>query len=364
MQPRRSVLLAICIILFIYFEIHSCSKDEIASPDGPKPPVESIILGATDIYFHDADFGCVTGSLGTLMITGDSGKTWKGAVIDQGILSDIQFLDVSNGWLVGKDGALYTTADGGATWAKAIPAGYPPEEDFSKLYFVNESVGYILGYHGVYKTENAGASWQNNWLPAVPYRGAWDMSFIDDRTGFLLGSRYTDADPVTLYRTTDGAATWSEVQGAKTSVLRTILTVSFVDAMTGWAGGGVIMKTIDGGETWQTQVAAATVREFQFLDNRYGLAVGGRMILQTKDGGDAWQNITPNDERISDLRGVYFVDASNGWVVGRGKDERLDEKLYKHTIVLRTSDGGKTWQITDFSYDCTDIQNVEEAIGS
>ena len=364
MQPRRSVLLAICIILFIYFEIHSCSKDEITGPDGPQPPVESIILSATDIYFHDAEFGCVTGCLGTLMTTGDGGRTWNGAVVDQSVLSDIQFLDMSKGWLVGKHGALYATVDGGAAWTKAIPAGYPSEEDFSKLYFVSDVLGYVLGYHGIYKTENGGASWQNNWLPNVPYRGAWDMSFIDDRTGYLLGSRYTDADPSTLYRTTDGAATWSEVQGARASVLRTVLTIYFVDAMTGWAGGGVIMKTTDGGETWQTQVTAATVREFQFLDGRCGFAVGGKTILQTKDGGDTWKNLTPDDERITDLRGVYFVDANNGWVVGRGKDERLGEKLYKHTIVLRTSDGGETWQISDFPYDCTGIQNVEEAVRS
>ncbi len=364
MQPRRSILLALCIILFIYFEIHSCSKDEIAGPDGPKPRVEGIILTATDVYFHDADFGCVTGSLGTLMTTGDAGTTWKGAVVDQCSLNDIQFLNKSIGWLVGKDGALYSTDDGGAAWTKVIPAGYPPDEDFFKLYFVNENVGYVLGYRGVYKTENGGASWQNNWLPLVSYRGAWDMTFVDESTGYLLGSRYTDTDPSILYRTTDGAATWFPVQGARTSILRTVLTVYFADAVTGWVGGGVIMKTTDGGETWRTQAAMATVRKFYFLDSQYGFAAGGRTILRTKDGGETWENVTPKDERITDLRGVYFVDANNGWVVGRGKDERLGEKLYKHTIVLSTSDGGATWAIKDFPFDCTGIRNLEEVAGS
>jgi photosystem II stability/assembly factor-like uncharacterized protein len=364
MQPRRTVLLAICIILFVYFEIHSCSHDEVAGPGDPNPPVESIILSATGVYFHNADIGYVTGSLGTLMVTTDAGTTWKGTVIDQGNFSDIQFANPLEGWLVGKDGALYETVDGGSAWAKSVSSGYPSEEDFSKLQIMSDRVCYLLGYHGVYKTEDGGANWLNNWLVAAPYRGAWGMSFVDESTGYILGSKYTDADPCILYRTTDGAATWSEVRGAKASVLRTVLTISFVDSITGWAGGGVIMKTADGGETWQTQLTTATVREFHFFNVQCGFAVGGRAILRTKNGGDTWEDVTPRDDRIADLRSVCFTDANNGWVVGRGKDVQRGDALYKHTIVLRTRDGGTTWKIMDFPYDCTDMQDVKESIGS
>jgi photosystem II stability/assembly factor-like uncharacterized protein len=363
MQRRRSVLLAICIILFIYFEIHSCSQDEIAGP-GVKPPVESIILSANDVYFYDAHFGCVTGALGTVMTTSDGGTTWKGAVVDESILSAVQFLSPLTGWLGGKDGALYETDDGGISWKKAGPGGYPAEEDFSKIQFVNDRIGYVLGYHGVYRTTNGGATWENNWLTDSQYRGAWDMSFVDGTTGFLLGCRYTDPNPPVLYRTTDGAASWTEVEGSTASVLRTILTIHFVDSLTGWAGGGAIMKTTDGGETWTTEVAVATVRKFYFVDGGRGVAVGGKTILETRDGGSTWRNSTPDDQRIADLRGVWFADEEHGWVVGRGRDERAGEKLYKHSIILKTTDGGTTWDITDFPYDCTEIQNVETATGS
>ena len=176
--------------------------------------------------------------------------------------------------------------------------------------FFNENLGYVLGYGGVYRTENGGQDWVNNWLPVVPYRGAWDMSFADDRTGYLLGSRYTDPDPSILYRTTDGGATWTGVAGSKASILRTVLAISFVDGMTGWAGGGVIMKTTDGGESWTTQVPIATVREFLSFEAAHGFAVGGKTILRTKDGGDTWENVTPKDDRIKDLRSVYFLDAN------------------------------------------------------
>lgn len=360
MQLRRSILLAVCIILFIYFEIHSCSKDEVIGPGGVTP-VESVICDATDVYFRDADFGSVTGALGTCIVTTDGGETWKGSVVTERLLNDIQFIDDSRGWVVGKDGAMYRTSDAGATWLGVTSVGFPADEDFFRLYFVNESLGYVLGYHGVYRTENGGLDWKNNWLPIVPYRGAWDMSFIDENRGYLLGSRYTDPDPVIVYRTTDGAASWSPVEGSKASTLRTILTICFVDPSTGWAGGGAIMKTTDGAESWQTQVDPATVREFFFLSASYGFAVGGKSILRTKNGGEVWENVGPQDERISDLRGVYFIDESNGWVVGRGAEELIDGRYYRHSYILRTTDGGATWRVRDFLYDYTEYKSLEDA---
>ena len=115
------------------------------------------------------------------------------------------------GLAVGKDGTMYHTIDGGGEWTKVTASGFPVDEDFYKISFFNENLGYVLGYGGVYKTENAGRDWVNNWLPVVPYRGAWDMSFPNDRTGYLLGSRYTDPDPSLLYRTTNGGASWAAV---------------------------------------------------------------------------------------------------------------------------------------------------------
>jgi len=362
MQLRRSILLAVCIILFIYFEIHSCSRDEVTGPDGVTP-VESIICDATDVYFRDLEFGSVTGSLGTCIVTTDGGKTWRGSVAAEALLNDIQFLDAAKGWVVGKDGAMCRTSDAGATWVTVTSLGFPADEDFFKLYFPNENLGYVLGYHGVYRTDNGGLDWKNYWLPIVPYRGAWDMSFVDENTGFLLGSRYTDPDPVIIYRTVNGAVTWSPVEGSKASALRTILAIHFVNGSTGWAGGGVITKTTDGGASWQTQLDPATVREFFFLSEVSGFAVGGKSIMRTTDGGAVWENVSPPDDRINDLRGIYFVDDENGWVVGRGKEEQIGGRFYRHSLILRTSDGGATWKVRDFLYDYTQFRSLEDGEG-
>ena len=351
MQLIRSTVVALAIIAFVYFQIHSCSKDDIAAPEPPPPAPDNVIFAASDVFFADAEFGCVSGTAGTLMTTLDGAKTWNGSALHAGYLNDVHFLDRLLGWIAGRDGSLYSTLDGGANWTPNPAQGCPVEEDFYKVQFFTERLGYVLGYRGVYRTDDGGATWANNWLPVVADRGALDVSFVNDRTAFLLGSRYLETDPVCLYRTVNGGAQWLPVEGSRASVLRTVMTVWFVDAQTGWAGGGVIMKTTDGGATWTTQSTPATVREFFFFDSERGFAVGGKTILRTNDGGASWTNLTPADDRIADLRGIHFIDPLNGWIVGRGTDVRAGDKLCKRSLLLVTSDGGAAWKVREFLFD-------------
>jgi len=353
MQLRRNVLFVLLIIAFIYFEIHSCSEDALIAPDNEVTIASNIMCDATEVYFTDSDFGWVVGSHGTIIYTSDGGDEWNGTMIDDVDLSDIYFLDRECGWTVGKGGSLYKSLDGGSTWERIQFTGEPQDDDLSKIKFMNESLGFVLGYHGVFRTDDGGVFWQNNWLPVVPYRGAWGMSLVNGDTAFLLGSFWTKPDPELIYVTRDGGNSWSGVAGTESSILSSILTIEFVDENTGWAGGGIIMKTTDGGMTWTTQVGEATVREFFFFSDQYGFAVGGDRILRTADGGNAWINVTPDDDSVVDLRGCHFHDESTGWVVGRGLDEEIEGVNYKHSIVLKTTDGGESWSIEHFKFDCT-----------
>jgi len=126
--------------------------------------------------------------------------------------------------------------------------------------------------------------------------------------------------------------------------------------MTGWAGGGSVMKTGDGGRTWTTQLESATVREF-FVKNALNIVgVGKTSIISTNDGGTSWTDVAPADERIVDLRAVYFSDSSNGWVAGTGREEIVDGRSVSYTVVLRTADGGSTWSVMEFSYETTGLE--------
>jgi hypothetical protein len=93
-----------------------------------------------------------------------------------------------------------------------------------------------------------------------------------------------------------------------------------------------VIKTIDGGMTWQTQNSGINSDLFSicFINSQKGWISGGYpgIIKQTLDGGTTWQNqIIPSAGEISS---IYFVDSINGWAVGQ------------NGTIIHTSNGGVT----------------------
>jgi photosystem II stability/assembly factor-like uncharacterized protein len=125
--------------------------------------------------------------------------------------------------------------------------------------------------------------------------------------------------------------------------------VQFVDANEGWAAGddGVILHTIDGGETWERQPSGvrASLRSIHFLDPFRGYVVGREsmpfgansagVILFTDDGGVRWQRVSVRE--LPGLNRVKFFDARRGIVAGDGSD-RFPSGLFA------TEDSGVTWK--------------------
>lgn len=89
------------------------------------------------------------------------------------------------------------------------------------------------------------------------------------------------------------------------------------------------------------QVAAdATLRDVMFLDRQHGWVVGEHgTILHTADGGQHWHAQPSATE--AGLRGVSFVNRQLGWAVGGTTKPHL---WMSQAVVLRTHDGGQTWQ--------------------
>ncbi|TWU30157.1 YCF48-related protein [Bythopirellula polymerisocia] len=87
-------------------------------------------------------------------------------------------------------------------------------------------------------------------------------------------------------------------------------------------------------------VEDASLFDTHFVDAQYGWAVGAHgCIWHTTDGGAHWhQQSSHVDVRLS---GVWFLDRQLGWAVGGATQPYL---WTTQGIVLRTTDGGKTWK--------------------
>jgi photosystem II stability/assembly factor-like uncharacterized protein len=100
--------------------------------------------------------------------------------------------------------------------------------------------------------------------------------------------------------------------------------------------GGFILRTQDAGQTWNrifTPSNKFEINSITFISNLVGFCVGVNVIYKTIDGGESWSEYQVNNMGGNMMK-IRFSDSQNGFIVC------LFDKI------LRTVDGGISWQIT------------------
>ncbi|WP_082702542.1 YCF48-related protein [Pseudacidovorax intermedius] len=174
-----------------------------------------------------------------------------------------------------------------------------------------------------------------------------------DRATMLASARAGDrivavGDHGVVLLSDDGGRSHRQARSVPVDVALTA--VAFVDAQHGWAAGhwGVLLRTEDGGETWQLQRSDVQhdrpLFALHFFDRQNGVAVGlWSLVLVTQDGGAHWQAVDlspPEGAKRADLN-LYglFADAQG--------------RLYapgERGMVLRSDDQGKSWRYLSSGY--------------
>jgi len=121
--------------------------------------------------------------------------------------------------------------------------------------------------------------------------------------------------------------------------------VSAVNNRVAWASGSgsTVLRTDDGGKTWQRITVTADVVDFRDIDaidekTAYVLSIGNgaaSRIYKTVDRGMTWTLQFRNDDPKAFLDAMSFWDANHGIVIG----DSIDRQFY----VLITSNGGRQW---------------------
>ena len=119
--------------------------------------------------------------------------------------------------------------------------------------------------------------------------------------------------------------------------------VFFVTADVGWVAGksGTILRTVDGGKSWEAQLGGdpadetEAVKVLHFLDERRGWAIQGMKTLHTRDG-ESWEEIGSAPYGVQEMA---FVSPRVGFVAGNPAAVH-----YNPTIMYRTTDGGRSWK--------------------
>lgn len=195
---------------------------------------------------------------------------------------------------------------------------------------LSTNIAYACGDTGlVIKTTNGGLNWCRMSIPTTQH--LFSIYFVNQTIGVVVGGGGV------IYYTTNGT-TWT----ASSSGLSTILTsVCFANANTVYAvgQGGKIIKSTDGGITWvalYTDPPAVYLNSVFFVGSM-GIVVGdlssgNPRILRTTNTGVTWTSIA--NTFLTSLNGVSFLDINTGFAVGN------------NGLVIKTTDGGLTWAST------------------
>jgi Uncharacterized protein related to plant photosystem II stability/assembly factor len=198
------------------------------------------------------------------------------------------------------------------------------------IHFVNEQQGYAVGGDGFNKgvqlsTDNAGQTWQLDTLTGEQIHGL----------GFSLDGRGHNVGVKGLFRSDDELDVWW-FQGLEIErPIPTMNDIAFRSNDRGLIVGGAAFQ--DGYilrlgtdyallslDSFENEISAVT-----FSDDQTAHAVGYGIVLRTTDGGLSWERNSVNSDFY---RAVHFPSANVGYAVG-----------YIGTI-LKTTDAGKTWE--------------------
>lgn len=229
-------------------------------------------------------------------------------------LDTVQFVSATRGWAAGA-GRIIATADGGRTWQRQY--GGP-----ARLYqsdFTDPAHGWAVGTSAVLATSDGGRSWRS--LPE-PCGLIDSVHFVTPRLGYAVSG-------APAVRTDAG------------------LPVAVGDAR-GTSGGGRLLRTTDGGQTWNTVPGAPAPAQSEcFTGASAGyLGTPGR-VWRTTDGGARWSlsftepPATGGNSAQADATALECAGDAAAWTLFLGPGAALSHAPY---LAYHTPDG-RAWRI-------------------
>lgn len=283
-------------------------------------------------------------------------------------LNVIDFPSVNVGYIGGNDSLLLKTTDGGRNWSELNYSGvtfYPGGENIVNLKFVSEQIGFMAvgPYSGSYKTIDGGLTWTAITNLSTCFNQG--LFFFDENNGFIGGSGCFQGEYID--KMTNGVWSPSTVNTPTWAAENLIVDIDFLDANFGLAAsnGGYILRTIDGGLTWDTIPSPAgglnPITSVLILNNTTALAgyislnVGFGLFITT-DGGLTWQE---------DMNSATFLypdflslhQSVNGRVFSGGVSQGMSEG-----VIFETPGDLSNWMYSSVDYAINSIDGYADSI--
>ena len=283
---------------------------------------------------------------------------WR--VIDTGVVDtliiDMSFPDSLNGWAITPNKIIHSS-DGGEHWELQ---DHPVDSlAFWKILFVNDNIGYIIGYGGlILATKDGGNLWVQQDSRVKDIFLLRDLSFVNENTGWIAGLIDNEYRGGVILKTTNGGITWEKQIERKDGI--GYYAINFLDINNGWALSSYgwsnsdyayMNRTFDGGLIWDT---IGTIHEFVYnmtMSSADTIWTGGFGFSRSFDGGKNWDYNSlvenfPGDTTI--WFPIIFVNMlklnnKNGYAV----ISRLRTGNQYIPLLYSTQNGGLNWDFVD-----------------
>jgi photosystem II stability/assembly factor-like uncharacterized protein len=286
------------------------------------------------VHFTDPVNGYVAAHSGVVLKTSDGGVNWETTYTPPGAeLSSVCFLTPDTGYIAGAGGVIMKTTDGGANWSSVSNGS---NFNFTSIFFIDTQTGYVAGKSDgstILKTVDGGDTWDT--CLTLPEFSLSKITFPDAGHGFAIGALW-DASPLgIIVKTTDGGDTWTDTVISEKN--HPLISISMVTADTGyifsWSG---LWKTTDGWENWtELKCPLTSTSPIFFTGHEVGYGVGSfdfeTTIMKTTDGGITWED--QYTSLFTDIFDIYFPEHDSGYAVGHSWETHAG-------LVFSTTNGG------------------------
>lgn len=307
----------ISILLFLIFPLIALSQSAwVVQSSGTT-------LSLNTVYFVNNETGYCAGNSGLILKTTNSGLQWNQISSPAVFNFDyLKFFGNDSAVLsANKIDSIYFTTNAGVNWYLR-DINTPYYSSYRQAEFVNFNVGYYYSGGHLYRTTNNGISWTDYYTTI----GIKHISFPNELTGWEAGT-YTIPYPppygtnyAEVRKTTNGGINWSvqiSTQENSYSIYRVFfkdVNFGFYNDFSSWS----LRRTLNGGSSYSGVTNGGSYKNYyamHFPSGNTGWFIGDQ-IIKTTDGGTSFNTIANTPNPVNSYKGVFFINNNTGWLVG------------------------------------------------